>query len=132
MNPSSKRIRLPLYANSSEANSRIPNNSRHFTGGIRYSIEIRPSVPADYDRLLEIVRQAVPSQEMVAQRLFSELAQYEPRLMDWIERSPANAERFAKDPLGALNSANLGISRQTMTELTALSSALAGSVKGGA
>lgn len=131
MNHSSKRIRIPLYANSSEANSRVPANSQHFTGGIRYSLQINPSVPADHDRLLEMVRQVAPSQEMVAQRLFSEFAQYEPKLLAWIERSPANAERFAKDPLGALSSANLGISKQTMTELMSLASALAGGVKGG-
>jgi hypothetical protein len=132
MNHSTKRIRVSLYANSSEANSRVPNNSRHLTGGIHYSVQISPSVPDDHDSLLEMVRQMAPSQEMVAQRLFSEFAQYEPKLLAWIERSRSNAERFARDPFGALNSANLGISKQTLTELMSLSSALAGSMKGGA
>jgi hypothetical protein len=68
---------------------------------------------------------------MAADRLLRELAECEARLLDWIERSATNAQWFANDPLGALSAANVGITRQTSEQLLALSSALAGSVKGG-
>jgi hypothetical protein len=130
-NQSTKRIRVPLYANSKEANSRIADTTRHFVGGLHYSVQIRSSVPEDHNRLLEIVQQANPSGAMAADRLLRELAECEARLLDWIERSPTNAQWFANDPLRALSAANVGITGQTSEQLLALSSALAGSVKGG-
>lgn len=127
----SKRIRVRFYANSKEANSRIPNGSQHFVGGLHYSIEISSSVRDDHSRLLEIVQQTTPNRQMAADRLFTELAEYETRLLDWIERSRTNAEWFANDPLGALSAANTGINRKSLEELRSLSSALATRVKGG-
>jgi len=124
-----KRIRVRIHATSSEVNSRIPDISQHFVGGLHYTVNIRSSKPDDQDRLLEIVRQLDPAREMAAQRLLEELGESEAALLNWIERSPSNAEWFVKDPINAISAANI-VSKQTLAELKALSSALASKVEG--
>jgi hypothetical protein len=125
-----RRVTVQLRANSLEANPRISENTPHFFGGFIYSAELRSSAPADDGQLLTAIREVDPSSTRTAQRLIAEFAKYEQPLLDWIERSPTNAEWFASDPLGAISAAPLGASQEFLQELRKFSAALATRIKG--
>lgn len=130
----SKRIQIRLHADSTEANPQLPNKPPYLFGGTDFSVELRSSIPSDHNRLLAAVKELIPSHGQVADRLFRELAGYEAGMLDWIERSPVNAEWFAASPLEAIEGAPIGIPKELLAELKAFLSALSAmtnKVKGG-
>lgn len=130
MGNANRRVAVHLRANSLEANPLLTQNAPHFFGGFTYSAELRSSTPADDSQLLTAIREVDPSNARTAQRLIAELAKCEQPLLDWIERSPTNAEWFATDPLGAIGAAPLGVSQEFLQELRKFSAALVTKIKG--
>ena len=125
-----RRVHVSLRASAKEANPQLPHRTRHLTGGASYTATFRSSEPADHHRLMAIVKQVAPANEVIANRVFKELSTYEAGLLSWIERSPTNAAWFAHDPAGAVAAAGLGIPKPLLHDLKALSAALAGKQKG--
>jgi len=63
--------------------------------------------------------------QLPTDRLLLELAKCENQLKLWLCVSPENAVLFAKDPVGALRAADLGLEEDTLQELNLLLSAIA-------
>jgi hypothetical protein len=49
--------------------------------------------------------------------LMRALSAKEPQLREWINRSADNRQRFAKDPIGAIRDADLGIDEEILEQL---------------
>ncbi len=71
----------------------------------------RKSIPAGPDHLIE------------------QLDKVERQLQQWIASSPKNAERFRRDPLGAINAAGLNMEDDIMLELELIAKAIAKKLK---
>ena len=61
--------------------------------------------------------------------LLRALFEYEEKLREWIQRSSHNAMWFAKDPIGAIRAANLGMDEDLLLELEAVASGIAVKLK---
>jgi hypothetical protein len=57
--------------------------------------------------------------------LLRALFECEDRLQEWLENSTQNALWFAKDPIGAIRAANIGMDESVLSELEAVASSIA-------
>jgi hypothetical protein len=62
-------------------------------------------------------------------RLLRALFECEERLHDWLETSTQNALWFARDPIGAIRAANIGMDEQALSALEAVAAGIAGKMK---
>jgi hypothetical protein len=62
-------------------------------------------------------------------RLLDELGKVETRLQKWIAQSKENAERFRRDPLGAMHAAGLNMDDDIMLELELITKSIARKLK---
>jgi hypothetical protein len=61
--------------------------------------------------------------------LLRALFECEERLHDWIENSAQNALWFARDPIGAIRAANVGMDEELLSELEAVAAGIAVKLK---
>ena len=61
--------------------------------------------------------------------LLRALFECEERLHDWLENSAHNALWFAKDPVGAIRAANIGMDENLLSELEAVTVGIACKLK---
>ena len=61
--------------------------------------------------------------------LLRALFECEERLHDWLETSAQNAVWFAKDPVGAMRAANIGMDESILSELEAVTAGIACKLK---
>lgn len=76
-----------------------------------FDLRRRKNIPGDPDRLLD------------------QLGKVERQLQEWIAKSPKNAERFRRDPLGALQAAGLNMEDDIMLELELIAKSIAKKLK---
>lgn len=62
-------------------------------------------------------------------RLLAQLDKVELQLQQWMAQSPENAERFRRDPLGAIRAAGLNMEDDIMLELELITKSIAKKVK---
>lgn len=62
-------------------------------------------------------------------RLIAQLDKVELQLQKWIALSPENAERFRRDPLGAMRAAGLNMEDDIMLELELITKSIAKKLK---
>lgn len=61
--------------------------------------------------------------------LLEQLGKVENQLREWIAKSPKNAARFRRDPLGAMRAAGLNIEDDIMLELELITKMIAKKLK---
>jgi hypothetical protein len=66
---------------------------------------------------------------MTDDRLLSALRKCEDHLHEWIHRSESNARWFGRDPLAAMQAAELGIDPDLMNELESVTTAIQGKLR---
>jgi hypothetical protein len=76
-----------------------------------FDLRRRKTIPGDPDRLLD------------------QLGKVERQLQEWIAKSPKNAERFQRDPLGAMQAAGLNMEDDIMLELELIAKTIAKKLK---
>lgn len=117
-----RRVRASLRPSTGFGDASL--GGRPFLSAARtaFTVEFQATPPDSLDsrELADRVRSLSSTAPALGENTLRSLLKYEQAVFDWLERSPTHVEWFAKDPLGALRAANLGIDAKLLDELKAL------------
>ncbi len=99
---------------------------KHEEDGAPFSVTFHPT--ANIHRMSGLGLATVQVEDV--QTLLLKLLPYEPQIMAWLAKSPANAAAFAQNPIAAVDQAGVEIPAALLDEVRALSARLAASAGG--
>jgi hypothetical protein len=115
--PAQVQVQVPIPLDGVAAGAEAPPSE--------HSAVFTASTPEEREQLLDTMAPHVaPGTD--ARGLVDELAAHEDEILRWIGESPSNAQQFLEDPISALKSAGLGVSKGTLKAVKATSQSLAG------